>query len=195
MGPPAERFPLAGGSGSFAMPVSSRCAPRSRSSRNVSCSAKGACWPPRKAESRIKSWFNYHTSIPLGAALFRRSLSRSFIRVYARERSPLQAVLRGTASGERPYPPLSGYRPTPIRVPRLNPPGRASGPCPAGAPVWTFARRSGSVSWEGRHLCDGGWRSGSRGVPVPGHVAGGLSDDASQSSQCLFPRADAVCGG
>ena len=40
----------------------------------------------------------------LGAALFRRSLSRSFIRVYARARSPLQAVLRGDSIWRAPLP-------------------------------------------------------------------------------------------
>ena len=48
-----------------------------------------------------------------GAALFRRSLSRSFIRVYARARSPCQAVLRGDSNWRAPLPPSFGLPPDP----------------------------------------------------------------------------------
>ena len=49
----------------------------------------------------------------MGAALFRRSLSRSFIRVYARARSPCQAVLRGDSNWRAPLPPSFGLPPDP----------------------------------------------------------------------------------
>ena len=47
----------------------------------------------------------------LGAALLRRRLSPSFIRSYAHGPALASALWRGTASGQRLHPPLSGLRP------------------------------------------------------------------------------------
>ena len=54
---------------------------------------------------------NWLTDAPMGAALLHRMLSPSFIRGYARGPTLARALWRGTASGQRLHPPLSGLRP------------------------------------------------------------------------------------
>ena len=51
------------------------------------------------------------TELVKGAALLRRMLSPSFIRSYAHGPALARALWRGTASGQRLHPPLSGLRP------------------------------------------------------------------------------------
>ena len=53
------------------------------------------------------------------------------------------------ARGQRPHPPPSGQPARPDHG------AWALRSVPSGVPPWTFARRFGTVSWEGRRLCDG----------------------------------------
>ena len=87
--------------------------------------------------------------MPLGAALLRRGVFALFMGLFARGCvSPVllsggqQPSQRVPASFRRPAEPRNG---TEHR--RSVPLGRA--------PFWTFARRSGTVPWEGRQTCDG----------------------------------------
>ena len=62
----------------------------------------------------------------------------------------LQCSFRGDSNQASAYPRLSGGQPSLETVPKtvgLSPLRRA--------PFWTFARRSGTVPWEGRQACDG----------------------------------------
>ena len=62
----------------------------------------------------------------------------------------LQCSFRGDSNQASAYPCLSGGQPSLETVPNtvgLSPLRRA--------PFWTFARRSGTVPWEGRQACDG----------------------------------------
>ena len=86
---------------------------------------------------------------PMGAALLRRGVFALFMGLFARGCvSPVllsggqQPSQRVPASFRRPAEPRNG---TEHR--RSVPLGRA--------PFWTFARRSGTVPWEGRQTCDG----------------------------------------
>ncbi len=58
----------------------------------------------------------------------------------------LQCSFRGDSNQASAYPRLSGGQPSLETVP--NTVGLS-------APFWTFARRSGTVPWEGRQTCDG----------------------------------------
>ena len=89
------------------------------------------------------------TASLLGAALLRRGVFALFMGLFARGCvSPVllsggqQPSQRVPASFRRPAEPRNG---TEHR--RSVPLGRA--------PFWTFARRSGTVPWEGRQTCDG----------------------------------------
>ena len=94
----------------------------------------------------VQSHFAILVDTLMGAALLRRRLFRLFIGVFARRRS-LRFVLRGDSAPDSAHPPLSGGQPGlnhGARTLRSSPP-----------PPWTFARRFGTMPWEGRCLCDG----------------------------------------
>ena len=83
-----------------------------------------------------------------GVRLFRRGVFALFMGLFARGCvSPV--LISGGQQPSRAYPRLSGGQPSLETVPTvgLSPLRRA--------PFWTFARRSGTVPWEGRQACDG----------------------------------------
>ena len=125
-----------------------------------------------------------------GAALLRRPFSPLFMGVVARRGCLFGSFCGGQASGQASIGSLSRRQPDGIRL--------RCGTAPPNTPVWTFPRRSGSVSWEGR-FCDGcgGIRlSGcSRSVvmrrlapPSPRAVAYLSSRDAQQMSESDLER-------
>ena len=81
-----------------------------------------------------------------GAALLRRPFSPLFMGVVARRGCLFGSFCGGQASGQASIGSLSRRQPDGIRL--------RCGTAPPNTPVWTFPRRSGSVSWEGR-FCDG----------------------------------------
>ena len=114
------------------------------------------------------------TNPGLGAALLRRPFSPLFMGVVARRGCLFGSFCGGQASGQASIGSLSRRQPDGIRL--------RCGTAPPNTPVWTFPRRSGSVSWEGR-FCDGcggirlsgcsrsvvcgGWRRLRRGRGLP----------------------------
>ena len=100
----------------------------------------------------VIAWLREHDRrFEMGAALLRRGLFRLFIGVLCSRTIPFGSICAGTAPGQRPdsaHPPLSGSQPGLM----VAAPGRFGLSPPA--PPWTFARRFGTVSWEGRWLRD-----------------------------------------
>ena len=101
---------------------------------------------PRAA---VAAWSCAQRPSTMGAALLRRGVFALFMGLFARGCvSPVlisggqQPSQRVPASFRRPAEPRNGAehrRSVPLRR----------------APFWTFARRSGTVPWEGRQACDG----------------------------------------
>ena len=86
----------------------------------------------------------------MGAALLHRGFFALFMGSFARGCVSPVAISGGTSSRPAPYRRLFGSQPSLVTAPNtfgLLPDRRA--------PFWTFARRSGTVPWEGRQTCDG----------------------------------------
>ena len=87
----------------------------------------------------------------MGAALLRRGFFALFMGSFARECvSPVAISGGGDIKQASAYRRLFGSQPSLVTAPNtfgLLPDRRA--------PFWTFARRSGTVPWEGRQTCDG----------------------------------------
>ena len=86
----------------------------------------------------------------MGAALFRRGFFALFMGSFARECVSPVAISGGDIKQASACRRLFGSQPSLVTVPNtfgLLPDRRA--------PFWTFARRSGTVPWEGRQTCDG----------------------------------------